>query len=82
MFTTWKLKRQIEALKKENIALRSQLMQKNQTIQYLNGCVNKANKRLLNVISQNELLKTGMDISFPNSEEVPEQISINDILEH
>ena len=83
MFNTWKLKRQVEALKKENKALRAQVEQKNQTIMYLNGCVNKANQRYLQILNQTDILKNSSLIDFPNTESQPalNQISIHDILE-
>lgn len=84
MFNTWKLKRQVEALKKENKALRAQVEQKTQTIMYLNGCVNKANQRYLQILNQTDILKNSSLIDFPNTESQPalNQISIHDILEH
>lgn len=87
MFNTWKLKKQVEALRKENKALRSQVEQKTQTIMYLNGCVNKANRRTIELQRQLDLVttvlvkKTEEEIDFPNSS-LYKQISIHDILEN
>lgn len=83
MFNTWKLKRQVEALRKENKDLRALVEQKNQTIMYLNGCVNKANQRYLQILQQTDILKNSSLIDFPNTESQPaiNQISIHDILE-
>ena len=71
----------IKRLKEENKKLRSELEQKNQTIHYLNGCVNKANKRYLQMCRQVNFLQNCDSLSFPNSE-TDKKISIYDILEN
>lgn len=82
MFNTFKLKMQISALKKENKALRTELEQKNTIIKYLNGCVNKANQRYVDILNRYGFIKSCESLNFPNSEEPPGQISISDILEN
>ena len=66
---------------KENKRLKEELAQKDIIIQYLNGCVNKANRRYLEQVRQVNQIKSIDHLSFPNSE-VDNQISINDILEN
>lgn len=74
-------------LRAENKRLKEELAQKNITIQYLNGCVNKANRRTIEIQKQLDLVttvlvkKTEEEIDFPNSS-LAKQLSIHDILEH
>ena len=80
MFNTLKLRA-------ENKRLKEELAEKETIIQYLNGCVNKANKRTIEIQKQLDLVttvlvkKTEEEIDFPNSS-LANQISIHDILEH
>ena len=77
-------------LRAENKRLKEELAQKDITIQYLNGCVNKANKRYIELKKQFgifpntlALLKSCENLDFSNpSEEADRQISIHDILEN
>lgn len=71
----------IKRLRAENKRLKEELAQKDIIIQYLNGCVNKANRRYLEQVRQVNLMKSIDHLSFPNSESEG-QISINDILEN
>lgn len=87
MFEYIRLRKQVASLKGENEVLRKELEQKNTIIQYLNGCVNKANKRTIEIQKQLDLVtnvlvkKTEENIDFPNSS-LAKQISIHNILEH
>lgn len=65
----------IKRLKSENKRLKELVAQKELTIQYLNGCVSKANLRYV------ELLKSCDSLDFPNSQ-LEGQMSISDILEN
>lgn len=74
-------------LRAENKRLKEELAQKDITIQYLNGCVNKANKRYIDLVKHAifpmEFIKSCESLDFPNSSvEAEGQISIQDILEH
>ena len=74
-------------LRAENKRLKEELAQKETTIQYLNGCVNKANKRYIDLVKHAifpmEFIKSCEGLDFPNSSVESEgQISIQDILEH
>lgn len=68
-------------LRAENKRLKEELAEKETIIQYLNGCVNKANRRYLEQVRQVNQMKSIDHLSFPNSE-VDNQISIHDILEN
>lgn len=73
----------IKRLRAENKRLKEELAQKEITIQYLNGCVTKANRRYLEQIRQVEIMKSIDHLDFPNSSlESEGQISIHDILEN
>lgn len=68
-------------LRSENKRLKEELASKNVTIQYLNACVSKANKRYIDLYMQ--MVRPASNIDFPNSSvEAYSQISINDILEN
>lgn len=73
-------------LRAENRRLTEELAQKEQTIQYLNACINKANKRTIYYKKEADALRAVLAshvsfLDFPNSSVEPEnQISINDIL--
>lgn len=70
-------------LRAENKQLKEELAQKEMTIQYLNGCVNKANKRYLDLVMMVVRPVPFKDLDFPNSSvEADRQISIHDILEN
>ena len=68
-------------LRAENKRLKSELEQKEITIQYLNACVSRANRRYINLLHFTDERFSTLD--FPNSSvEDDNQISINDILEN
>lgn len=69
---------------KENKRLKEELAQKDITIQYLNGCVNKANKRYIDLLTASRIgVRAIQSLDFPNSSvEAEGQISIHDILEN
>ena len=75
-------------LRSENKRLKEELAQKELTIQYLNGCINKANKRTLYLKKEADALRAVLAshvsyLDFPNSSVEPDnQISIHDILEN
>ena len=71
-------------LRAENKRLKKELAQKEITIQYLNACVNKANRRYLNLLHFVEgKSEYSHHLDFPNSSVESEgQISIHDILEN
>lgn len=76
-------------LRAENKRLKEELAQKDITIQYLNACVSKANKRYIELLkwyglSPNnlEVIKSIEGLDFPNSSVEGNQISIHDILEN
>ena len=73
----------IGMLRAENKRLKEELAQKDITIQYLNGCVNKANKRYLDLVNFVVRPVPFESLDFPNSSVKAEgQISIHDILEN
>ena len=73
----------IGMLRAENKRLKEELAQKDITIQYLNGCVNKANRRYLELVKQVNIMKSIDHLDFPNSSlEADRQISIHDILKN
>ena len=68
-------------LKAENKRLKEELAQKEITIQYLNTCVFRANKRYNDLVMK--VVRPSTDIDFPNSSlEADSQISIYDILQN
>ena len=68
-------------LRAENKRLKEELAQKDITIQYLNSCVFKANKRYTDLYMR--VVRPSEFIDFPNSSvEAEGQISIHDILEN
>ena len=68
-------------LRAENKRLKEELAQKDITIQYLNGCVFKANKRYTDLYMK--MVRPSEFLDFPNSSvEAEGQISIHDILEN
>lgn len=69
-------------LRAENKRLKEELAQKDITIQYLNGCINKANRRSLDLLSKILTMRSCEDLDFPNSSVEDRQISIHDILEN
>ena len=69
-------------LQAENKRLKEELAQKDITIQYLNGCINKANRRSLDLLSKTLTMRSCEDLDFPNSSLEDRQISIHDILEN
>ena len=76
-------------LRSENKRLKVELEQKKITIQYLNACVSKANKRYIELLKQYgicpntlEVIKSIEGLDFPNSSVEGNQISIYDILEN
>lgn len=75
-------------LRAENKRLKEELAQKDITIQYLNACINKANRRTIYARKEADALRAvlGTKVSFldfPNSSvEAVRQISIHDILEN
>lgn len=75
-------------LRAENKRLKEELAQKDITIQYLNGCVNKANRRTIYARQEADALRAVLStkvsfLDFPNSSVEPDnQISIHDILEN
>ena len=75
-------------LRAENKRLKEELAQKDITIQYLNGCVSKANRRTIYARQEADALRAVLTshvsyLDFPNSSvEADRQISINDILEN
>lgn len=74
-------------LRAENKRLKEELAEKETIIQYLNGCVNKANKRYIDLVKHAifpmEFIKSCEGLDFPNSSvESDRQISIHDILEN
>ena len=71
-------------LQAENKRLKEELVQKDVTIQYLNGCVNKANKRYIDLLVASRIgVRAIQSLDFPNSSvEADRQISIHDILEN
>ena len=69
-------------LQAENKRLKEELAQKDITIQYLNGCINKANRRSLDLLSKILTMRSCEDLDFPNSSLEDRQISIHDILEN
>ena len=74
---------EIFKLRAENKRLKEELAQKEITIQYLNGCVNTANKRYLDLVNMVVRPVPFEDLDFPNSSVKAErQISIHDILEN
>lgn len=77
---------EIFKLRAENNRLKEEIAQKDMTIQYLNGCINKANRRSLDLLSKILNMSSGKDLDFldfPNSSvEADRQISIHDILEN
>lgn len=81
MLEIFKLRAENKRLIEENKILREELEQKRTVIQYLNGCINKANRRYLEQLRQVNLMKSIEELSFPNSE-AERQISIHDILEN
>lgn len=73
----------IKRLRAENNRLKEELVQKEITIQYLNGCINKANKRYTDLLIASRRYYGISSLDFPNSSvEAEGQISINDILEN
>lgn len=73
-------------LRAENKRLKEELEQKEITIQYLNACVSRANKRYIDLVKHAifpmEFIKSCEGLDFPNSSvEAEGQISIHDILE-
>ena len=72
---------EIFKLRIENQRLKEELAQKDITIQYLNSCVFKANKRYTDLYMR--VVRPSEFIDFPNSSvEADRQISIHDILEN
>ena len=76
-------------LRSENKRLKEELAQKELIIQYLNACINKANKRTLEVQKQLDLIRTldmvtsCSELDFPTASVEPDnQISIHNILEN
>ena len=74
----------IKRLRAENRRLKAELEQKEITIQYLNGCINKANRRYINLLTASRIgVRAVQALDFPNSSvESSDQISISDILEN
>lgn len=72
----------IGMLRAENKRLKEELEQKEMTIQYLNALGSKKTKEIMSLRRKIALMGIANDVSFPNTEEVPEQISIQNILEH
>lgn len=71
-------------LRSENKKLKEELAQKELTIQYLNACINKANRRYINLLEASRIgVRAIQNLDFPNSSVEPDnQISIHDILEN
>ncbi len=75
-------------LRRENSKLKEELAQKEITIQYLNACVSKANRRTIYARQEADALRAVLAshvsyLDFPNSSvEAEGQISIHDILEN
>ena len=69
-------------LKAENKRLKEELEKKELTIQYLNGCVSRANSRYMNLLNFiNGKFAGYAQLDFPNSQ-LEGQMSISDILEN
>ena len=55
-------------LQAENKRLKEELARKELTIQYLNGCVNKANKRYIDLLEASRIgVRAIQSLDFPNS---------------